>query len=202
MRGWKDGSRVKSTGYSSWRPEFNSQYRHGSLLLSVTLVLRVQCPRLVSLDTQKVHRHTCKENIYTTHTILKRQAQWHVPTTQLLSRLKRESCLSPVLQNQSRQHSEAHPRENKKQKTSRMYLKQCCILSGKSQACVQSSPRRQQTAMLRQDSWLLPPRALLCQICLHQTWLPQVPQLPQRNRHKLPNDLMKIHPVWPVWPGV
>lgn len=110
---------VKSTDYSSWRPEFNYQHRHGSLLLSVALVLRVQCSRLALVYSPWTHKkytdtHAGKTS---THTILKRQAQWHVPTTQLLRRLRQESCLSPVLQNQSRQHSEAHPRGKTNKKT-------------------------------------------------------------------------------------
>jgi hypothetical protein len=38
MRGWRDGSVVKSTGCSSKGPRFNSQYPHGGSQLSITSV--------------------------------------------------------------------------------------------------------------------------------------------------------------------
>ena len=41
---WKDGSGVKSTGFSFRNPEFSSQHVHGSSHLSVTLVPRLLTP--------------------------------------------------------------------------------------------------------------------------------------------------------------
>jgi hypothetical protein len=46
-RGWRSGSEVKSTGYSSKGPGFNSQHPHDSSHLSVT---------------PASHRHTCRQD--------------------------------------------------------------------------------------------------------------------------------------------
>lgn len=51
--GWRDGSVIKSTGYSSRRPRFNSQCPHGSLQPSATPVLE-----------ELMQRHVGKEHLF------------------------------------------------------------------------------------------------------------------------------------------
>jgi hypothetical protein len=51
-KGWRDGSVVKSTPYSSRGLGFNSQHPHGGSQLSVTPVPGDLCPLLVSTGTR------------------------------------------------------------------------------------------------------------------------------------------------------
>jgi hypothetical protein len=53
QQGWRDGSVIKSTNYSSRRSGFNSQHPHGSSHLSVPPVPE---------DPTSSHRHACRQN--------------------------------------------------------------------------------------------------------------------------------------------
>ena len=53
MRGWKDGSAVKSLGCSSRWPGFKSQHAYGNSYLSITSIPELLTPS---------HRQTCKQN--------------------------------------------------------------------------------------------------------------------------------------------
>ena len=55
--GWRDGSVVKSTGYSSRGPEFKSQHPHGSSRLSVTPVWDIRSVRSADIHADKTSPH-------------------------------------------------------------------------------------------------------------------------------------------------
>jgi hypothetical protein len=61
--GWRDGSEVKNTDYSSRGPGFNSQHPHGSSQLSVTPVPGDLTPSHRHTSTQNNSAHEIKKNV-------------------------------------------------------------------------------------------------------------------------------------------
>lgn len=53
--GWRDGSKVKSTGYSSGGAGFNSQHSHGSSYLAVAPILGYLAPSNIHLGKTPKH---------------------------------------------------------------------------------------------------------------------------------------------------